>query len=138
MITKEYINYLFNYIEDIGYLSWKRPLTNRNYTGRLILPTHTNGYCTVSINKSKYYVHHLIWLLHYGEWPNGIVDHINGIPDDNRITNLRILTHSENIRNTKRFRNGESGIHYNKRDKKKIITTTEEFIQSAKEEIANG
>jgi hypothetical protein len=34
----------------------------------------------------------------YGYWPNE-VDHVNGAKDDNRIANLREVTHSENMQN---------------------------------------
>jgi hypothetical protein len=41
----------------------------------------------------------LAWVLHYGEWPKGYVDHINGNTSDNRITNLRVCTMTENQHN---------------------------------------
>jgi len=37
-----------------------------------------------------------------GTWPSGYVDHINRQRDDNRLANLRICTHVENMR----FRGG--------------------------------
>ena len=48
-----------------------------------------------------YLEHRLIWLYHYGEWPKGDLDHKNGIPDDNRIKNLRECTHQQNMLNKK-------------------------------------
>ena len=47
------------------------------------------------------YVHRLCWLFHYGEWPAHTIDHINGVPDDNAIANLRDVPHVTNMRNCK-------------------------------------
>jgi hypothetical protein len=40
--------------------------------------------------------------MYHMEWPDGQVDHVNGVTSDNRIANLRVVTHSENQRNCKR------------------------------------
>lgn len=48
------------------------------------------------------------------------VDHINGDPSDNRKCNLRICTHSENLKNQKKHRDNTSGctgVTWHKRDK---------------------
>lgn len=37
-------------------------------------------------------IHRLAWALHYGSWPEGEIDHINCIPSDNRIENLRLAS----------------------------------------------
>lgn len=68
-----------------------------------------------------YKEHKLIWLYHYGEWPNGNLDHINTIPDDNRIENLREATHQQNMFNRSSHKNTTSiykGVHWCKSNKK--------------------
>ena len=55
----------------------------------------------------KYYGHRLAWLLHYGTWPEGVIDHINRDKTDNRISNLRDTTTQVNNLNTDSL-----GVHY--------------------------
>jgi len=67
------------------------------------------GYITIWALGKAYYAHRLAWLLHTGNWPTGVIDHINGCRTDNRIGNLRDTTQSENIR-AKRVGRGASGV----------------------------
>ena len=43
--------------------------------------------------------HRIAWFLYYGYWPEHYLDHINGDKKDNRITNLREATHTQNMAN---------------------------------------
>lgn len=52
----------------------------------------------------------VVWLMHTGRWPDGEIDHINGVRDDNRIENLRDVTHQTNAENRRRpVRASETG-----------------------------
>ncbi|NJM09579.1 MAG: HNH endonuclease [Bdellovibrionaceae bacterium] len=55
-----------------------------------------DGYIYVGIYPDKYPAHHIVWLLHYKQWPKYEIDHINGNRADNRIENLRDVTRSIN------------------------------------------
>jgi hypothetical protein len=46
----------------------------------------------------------------YGEHPAAQVDHINGIPTDNRICNLRLADNHQNQYNQKLHRDNTSGV----------------------------
>jgi len=52
----------------------------------------------------------LIWAMVNGEWPDGEIDHINGDRSDNRISNLRVVTHRENAMNRSRRSDNASGV----------------------------
>ena len=69
-----------------------------------------NGYACVSIKRKLYYIHRLIKRAKEGE----TIDHINGNKLDNRRSNLRRITMSNNIANSnKRVTNtsGYKGVH---------------------------
>jgi hypothetical protein len=57
------------------------------------------GYLSVTVGGKPYQAHRLAWMLHYGVVPTGTIDHINGIKTDNRICNLRDVSHQENCKN---------------------------------------
>jgi hypothetical protein len=63
-----------------------------------------------SIDCVLFKAHRVAWALHYGEWPTEEVDHINGVRDDNRIVNLRVVSSQGNRRNTKRRSDNTSGV----------------------------
>ena len=65
-------------------------------------------YITVPLDGKEYRAHRLIWLMIYGEFPNEI-DHINGDGFDNRLSNLRNVDRSGNMKNAaKRVDNSSS------------------------------
>lgn len=93
--------------------SLDRPYVGRNHTGhthiitkkgRILKPYIQRGYAhvvfSVSNKKKTYKVHRLVaktFIPNPEEKPQ--VDHINGIRSDNRVENLRWVTHPENMKN---------------------------------------
>jgi hypothetical protein len=47
--------------------------------------------------------------LAYGNWPRSYIDHINRVKTDNRISNLREVTHLQNSQNRSKNVNNTSG-----------------------------
>lgn len=72
--------------------------------------TKRDGYVRVNVYGKPRLAHRIIWEMVNGLIPEGMqIDHINGRRDDNRMDNLRLVTHSGNARNTKRRRDNGSG-----------------------------
>lgn len=89
--------------------SWRT--WNTRYAGKEALASQSpTGYCTGTLFGKTQKAHRVVWLLHYGSWPESELDHINGVRSDNRIENLRAVSHAENQRNMRRPSTNTSGV----------------------------
>lgn len=123
-LTQEVLKERLHYDKDTGIFTWLDIKKNaKNMRGKVagsISPT--TGYYTIgfTIPEGKFYnyrAHRLAWLYEHGEFPKGDLDHINHVKTDNRITNLRMATHKENMRNqslSSRNTTGYIGVHFHK------------------------
>jgi hypothetical protein len=78
-------------------------------------------YLSITIDSIKYHPKRawVVWVLTTGSWPNGVIDHIDGNTENDSPTNLRDVSHSQNLRNTELQRIGHPiGVQYNPRYKK--------------------
>lgn len=73
-----------------------------------------NGYWRVKLNNKIRLVHRLVFVLAHNELDSeSIVDHIDGNPANNKIENLKKVTHGENCRNRKSKNDkGNAGVRY--------------------------
>lgn len=88
---------------------------NHSAKAHLTKGHNLRGYLRVKINGEHHFIHRLVVETFIGPILNGMeVDHINRKRDDNRLENLHITSHSENMRNTEAYDNVEKtlGVHY--------------------------
>lgn len=73
----------------------------------------------VKIDGCKVMAHRIAWLIYFGHWPDGDIDHINGDRSDNRIINLRDVSRTINLQNRRSPQStnatGYLGVHRDKR-----------------------
>jgi len=71
------------------------------------------GYVLTKIKGKNLKVHRIIWEMHNGKIEGGLqVDHINEKKYDNRIENLQLLTHKQNLRRSKKAKPRPFGNKY--------------------------
>ncbi|NHT75885.1 HNH endonuclease [Rhizobiaceae bacterium CRRU44] len=130
---------LFHYDSSHGELYWKeRPEPafkcfrdyrrwNALYAGKKAgCISKSTGYRYVAYQGRKYEVHRLIWAIETGQWPDRI-DHKEGRRDDNRFSELRSVSHSENMRNQampKSNTSGICGVYFSKQTRKWVAFIT--------------
>lgn len=97
----------FEKLKKLGYMyEPETGVVKRN--GNLVGYKNPQGYIILRYKNYRVYSHRYIWWLIHKELPLEI-DHINHITDDNKINNLRNITHQENLFNT-----NAKGFYFNK------------------------
>lgn len=117
-LDSEYVRSVLDYNPDTGVLSWKPRKTetrtgktwNSRYAGKEAGTIQGSGHRNLCLLGEKWLAHRIAWLHYYGEWPSGIVDHINQDPADNRIANLRESSWGENVGNSQCRADNTSGV----------------------------
>jgi hypothetical protein len=96
----EYAKSILDYDPDKGIFTYKIK-RSRQPAGAIAGTKNKYGHIEIHITKKKVQAHRLAWFFVYGEWPSGLLDHINRNPSDNSIRNLRVVTTAENQQNRK-------------------------------------
>ena len=109
-LTQDLIKEIFDYDPEIGILYNRISRSSRAVKNLPSGSMNSKGYLQVSINCKLYYVHRIIWLYVYGEFPPDQIDHINQVCTDNKILNLRAVTKRENHLNQSMYKNNTSGF----------------------------
>lgn len=106
MLTQSRIKELFEYRD--GALYRKIKVGSAKIGDRAGSINKSDGYRYVKIDGTCYPEHRIVYLLHFGIVV--LLDHINGIRDDNRVENLRTCTVKQNRHNACLNKNNKSGV----------------------------
>lgn len=120
MITQARLKELLSYDPETGVLTWMVTMARTAMAGNRAGGPSNGGYRSIRVEGKLYREHRIVWFIWFGEFPNGQIDHINGLRTDNRIENLRDVTHQENAKNQKlkvTNTSGITGVSWSKSDK---------------------
>lgn len=98
---------------------WALSAWNKHHAGKEAFgATSREGYKFGKLFGVNYQAHRIVWKMAYGVDPD-VIDHINGVKDDNRLENLRSCTLAENSRNYEKKKGTSQyrGVCWVERDK---------------------
>ena len=115
--TFDEVRQLIRYEPETGRFIWLRRddsqhegrRWNTRHAGKDAGTIKSEGYREIHICGRLHKAHRLAWLLETGSWPKNQIDHINRVRSDNRFSNLRQVSNSENAQNRKLAANNTTG-----------------------------
>ena len=118
------------YTED-GKLIWYNPRKNSLF-GKECGSLSKNGYRMMKCEGKNKSVHHVIWYLHHGVWPESSldIDHINMNKTDNRIENLRQVPRIINALNNKALGVSKNGKGWRARVGQEALGTFQDKMEA--------
>lgn len=106
-MTVDELNSIFSYKD--GRLFWANGQRAPLEAGAIVTGSRSRQkYRKVQLRGKSYFVHHIVWWMFNGSRPK-IIDHIDGNGLNNKIENLREVTHAVNAKNRPKQRNTRSG-----------------------------
>ena len=118
MLTQERLTQLLEYDAKTGVFTWVAERCPQRPKGSRAGCKRHDGYIIIRIDRVAYLAHRLAWFYTHGVWPDSLIDHANGIRDDNRLVNLRAATALENVGNMRtKSASGIKGVIWDKTNK---------------------
>ena len=134
---------LLRYDAETGKLFWRHrggewfdcPGKAARWNGRragqeAFVAVHRQGYKQGQLFGHSVRAHRVVWAVVHGYWPS-VIDHIDGNVDNNRIENLRQVTHAENCRNArvrKDNTSGTPGVRWHKANRKWVAMIGNRYL----------
>lgn len=104
-LTPEYVRHRLNYDAITGQFTWKNH--TKRHSGLIGKRAGCVSYCAsekkttciITLNGVNYRAHRIAWIHFYGASATRLIDHIDGDPSNNAISNLRLATAAQNSKN---------------------------------------
>lgn len=109
-INIDTINEYLSYDQETGEIKWKKPPHHLIKPGDNAGFFEPRGYLVIQFKKTFFKGHRIAWAIVNNEFPSGEIDHIDGNPSNNKISNLRVVDRSKNQMNRRISTNNKSGI----------------------------
>jgi hypothetical protein len=94
----------------------------KSRVGKIAGCHNSKGYLRINVALRNMAGSRIAWLLHHGRWPQGHIDHIDGNPSNNKLSNLRDVPMYVNAQNQrhppKHNTSGYLGVSWSKARKK--------------------
>ena len=102
---------VLRYDPETGFIHWIKR-SGRAKAGSVAGTVKVGGYIQIRACGGLHYAHRIAWMFEHGKWPEGHIDHIDGNPMNNRISNLRDVSVGTNMENQRRAHvsNKSSGL----------------------------
>jgi hypothetical protein len=111
MVTQAELHHHFDYDVDQGLLIWKKPTSQRVKVGEAFGAIGTTGYRRGRLNGTSHQHSHLVWIYHNGPFEQGfVIDHVDKNQGNDRISNLRPATRTQNTFNAGAHRDNKLGL----------------------------
>lgn len=113
-ISQDVLRGLLSYDPTTGVFT-RRASPSRRHAAKVGAPcgavNKANGYVEIHVAGVNRLAHRLAWIYVHGAVPDGMrIDHANRDRADNRLTNLRLASHADNLRNCKLRQDNTSGV----------------------------
>ena len=113
-LTAERLRQVLTYEPETGIFRWSVKTSKRIMPGEIAGSVHhqANNYSrrVIRVDGQLYSAHRLAWLYVHGQWPEHDIDHKNGDSLDNRLSNLRAATRTQNMANKKIAKHNSTGV----------------------------
>jgi len=104
------------YLPDTGLFVCRKQYSNKVPVGAVAGSVNARGYIDIRFMNVRYYGHRLAWWWVHGKMPESEVDHIDGNPSNNAISNLRPAKRGSNVANAPRRKaSGFKGVYRDRR-----------------------